>query len=70
VSPAPAPIRYTAPLTCPKCNSKVTGHWLSSHKTADQRCGACGHLFEATWPGFPVEPETVIIRQEHGDEAG
>ena len=22
---------------------------------------ACGHVFEATWPGFTFEPETVII---------
>jgi len=58
------PISYTGPLACPECGSKVTGHWLSSRKTADQQCPACGHVWEATWPGFSFEPELVIVNPD------
>ena len=63
-------IRHTAPLTCPSCGCKITGRWLSGQDTADQQCGSCGHVFEATWPGFPFEPEVVIVGRPSGEERG
>jgi len=56
----PAPIRHTAPVSCPACGHEFTGRWTGGRTTADQQCGACGHVFEATWPGFRFEPETVV----------
>ena len=73
MSAAPAPVTLAAPLACPSCGHKVTGHWTGNRKTADQKCRTCGCVFEATWPGFgPVEPEIVVRPpgQEPGDEAG
>ncbi len=68
MSAAPAPIRLAAPLTCPSCGHKVTGRWLEGQETAAQQCGTCGHIFEATWPGFTFEPETVIVDAGDGGE--
>ena len=59
----------SAPLTCPSCGHKVVGRWLSGQDTADQRCPSCGHVFEAAWPGFTFEPETVIVSPP-GQEPG
>jgi uncharacterized Zn finger protein len=69
VTGAPAPIRHAAPLSCPSCGCSLTGHWLSGRDSAAQQCGACGHVFEAIWPGFTFEPETVIARPS-GEEPG
>jgi hypothetical protein len=35
-------------------------HGQISH-AASISCPSCGHEFEATWPGFTFEPETVIV---------
>lgn len=51
-------IRLKAPLACPECGAKVTGEWDAEIKTSDQAC-RCGHVFAATWPGFPFKPLTV-----------
>ena len=67
---APPRKKYTAALTCPSCGCGVTGRWLGNPETAAQQCGACGHVFDAAWPGFTFEPETVVIHPERGDEAG
>jgi hypothetical protein len=56
---SPAPHKYTAPLTCPSCGREFGGLWAGD-KTGPQYC-PCGHVFDATWPGFDVEPEVVII---------
>jgi hypothetical protein len=61
VSAPPAPIRLTAPLTCPACGREVAGCWTEGRETDVQQCGACEHAFEATWPGFTFEPETTIV---------
>ena len=70
---APAPLRFSAPLTCPACGCTFTGRWVEGAETADQRCRHCGHIFAAVWSGFPApEPETVIVRpsaQEPGHDA-
>jgi hypothetical protein len=68
VTGAPAPVRLTAPLSCPSCGSKVTGCWAGSWAealgSAAQQCERCGHTFQACWPGWgDFEPETVIIDQ-------
>ena len=55
--------RRAAPLTCPSCGRKVSGHWPGDCKTAAQKC-PCGHAFEAAWPGFTFEPETIVIDRE------
>jgi hypothetical protein len=49
-----------APVTCPSCGRKVTGRWHQGQEPEPQRC-PCGHTFDAAWPGFTFEPETVII---------
>jgi hypothetical protein len=54
-------IRLSSPLTCPECGHEFTGRWIEDWETASQQCGACGHIFEATWPGFTFKPETVIV---------
>ena len=61
-APGPARLRgeWTAPLDCPACGAKVACRWVG-RKTGTQRCKACGHAFDATWPGFDMEPERVII---------
>ena len=59
----PRIIISTAPLTCLLCSHGFTGRWFEQ-LTADQRCDGCGHVFEATWPGFHFEPETVILPRE------
>lgn len=64
-----APIEHEAVIDCPECGREVIGHWIQGRDTADQRCGACGHVFEATWPGFTFEPETVIVSREPGHDA-
>lgn len=66
-------IRLSAVLPCPECQRRITCRWTEGHETASQQCPSCGHVFEATWPGFIFEPETIIVRppgQEPGDEAG
>jgi hypothetical protein len=55
-------LRLGAPLTCASCGHRFEGHWIEGRETADQQCEACGHVTEATWPGFPREPRTVIVR--------
>jgi hypothetical protein len=52
-------IRLTAPLTCPSCGRELTGRWVAGRETAAQQC-QCGHVFQATWPGWPVEPEVAV----------
>ena len=61
MSAAPAPIKLYAPLACPLCAHGFTAWWTEDHETADQQCVSCGHVFDATWPGFPFEPEVVIV---------
>jgi hypothetical protein len=70
VSAPPAPITLTAPLACPSCGHEVAGRWTEGRETAAQQCGACGHVFEATWPGFTFEPETIIVDGGDHDDAG
>jgi DNA-directed RNA polymerase subunit N (RpoN/RPB10) len=60
--------RYTGSLTCPSCGRKVTGHWADSPDAAPQRCRSCGHVFDAAWPGFHFEPETVVAPRSGGDD--
>jgi excisionase family DNA binding protein len=70
LNPGDGPVRLTAPLACPKCRYKFTGHWTEGRETADQQCRSCAHVFQAAWPGFTFKPETVIVRpdsHEHGD---
>jgi len=62
VSAAPSPVKLAAPLTCPECEHEVTGSWTADQRTANQRCGNCGHVFAARWPGFRFQAETVIAR--------
>jgi len=50
--------RLAAPLTCPACRSTIGGQWNGT-RTATQTCPDCGHVFDATWPGFPFQPETI-----------
>ena len=57
---ARAPLRHAAPLTYPSCGRKVDGRWPDGQYPAAQRC-ECGHVVEATWPGFTFEPELVIV---------
>lgn len=64
MSAAPGRIRYEAPVACPSCGRAVACRWIQGRETADQQCPACGRVFEATWPGFDFEPETVIVEQE------
>ncbi len=54
-------IRLSAPVPCPSCRRPVTGRWTAGQRTAAHQCGSCGHVFTATWPGWPVEPETVTV---------
>lgn len=63
---APAPLRYTAPLTCAACGREFGGLWVGE-RTGPQQC-PCGHVFTATWPGFDFEPETVIVHPERGHD--
>ncbi len=63
----PSPLRYTAPLTCTTCGREFGGLWVGE-RTGPQHC-PYGHVFTATWPGFPIEPETVIVRPSGGDDA-
>lgn len=65
---APAPLKYTAPLTCPACAGKFTGHW-TGRKTADQRCPSCGHVAEQTWPGWTV-PAALAVRLSEEERTG
>ena len=58
----PGLIRFAAPLTCASCARGLEGHWIEGHETAAQTCPSCGHMFDATWPGFDFEPERVIVR--------
>jgi len=61
-----------APVDCPSCGRKVTGRWHQGREPEAQQCGACGHVFEAAWPGFTFEPETIIVcpsGEEHGPDA-
>lgn len=68
-SPAEPPRdAYGAPLTCPLCGREFLAHW-ERDKTGFQHCPSCGHGWEATWPGFNLEPETVI-KERAGDEPG
>lgn len=60
------PFKYAATLTCPKCGRKVPCRWVG-RKTAPQRCRSCGHAFDAAWPGFTFEPETIIVQPGAGD---
>jgi hypothetical protein len=62
------PIKLAAPLSCPSCGRKVICHWIEGHETAGQRCRSCGHVFEARWPGFHFEPETVVVPRSGGDD--
>lgn len=57
----PASITHGAPLTCPSCGREVAGYWYQGREPEAQHCPSCGHVFEATWPGWTFEPETVII---------
>lgn len=54
-------LKLDAPLICASCGHEFEGHWTEGHETADQPCPACGHVCEATWPGFPYEPQMVIV---------
>lgn len=65
-------ISHGAVLGCPSCGREVTCRWPEDQYTANQQCRRCGHVFEATWPGFHFEPETIIVRlpgQERDDGA-
>lgn len=61
-------LEYEATITCPTCKREFTGLWVG-RKTGAQQCGACGHVFVAAWPGFGIEPESVII-EEPAEEPG
>lgn len=66
-----APIRRSGPLPCPACRQTVACRWPEGRKVAQQQCGGCGHVWAARWPGFPVQPETVVVsyRQAGGHDA-
>lgn len=64
---SPAPLKYTAPLTCPACGREFGGLWVGE-KTGAQQC-PCGHVFTATWPGWDIPAEIVIARHGDGDAA-
>jgi hypothetical protein len=54
-------ITHGAKLTCPSCGRLFDGHWLPGRDADAQQCPACGLVFEATWPGFDLEPETLVV---------
>lgn len=54
-------ISHGASLPCPSCGREVTCYWPEDEYTGSHQCGACGHVFDAAWPGFSFEPEVVII---------
>jgi uncharacterized Zn finger protein len=56
-------------LPCPSCGHDTACLWEGDQDTAAQQCAACGHVFDAAWPGFIFEPETVIVRPS-GQEPG
>jgi hypothetical protein len=68
VSGAPAPMRLAARITCPSCGRAFIGHWTEGSETAAQQC-PCGHVAEATWPGFTAEPETIVLPRPAVDSA-
>jgi hypothetical protein len=51
--------RYEGRAVCPD-GHEFTGVWLDSTRAA-LTCPACSRVFPAIWPGFAVEPETVIV---------
>lgn len=54
--------RYRGAAVCP-AGHEFRGEWYDS-KRAALTCPVCAVIFEATWPGFPAEPETVVITAE------
>jgi len=54
-------IWHEAALACPSCGEAVACYWPEDEYAAPQRCEACGRVFDATWPGFRFEPETVVV---------
>lgn len=59
---------FGGPVDCPSCGHHFIGCWVD-RRTGEQRCDACGWVFEATWPGFQFEPETIVLRPD-GEEPG
>jgi hypothetical protein len=51
--------RYEGRAACPD-GHEFTGVWLDSRR-ADLTCPVCSRVFPASWPGFAVEPETVMV---------
>jgi uncharacterized Zn finger protein len=62
-------ITARGPITCPSCEGRVLGRWHQGRNPETQRCRSCGHVFDATWPGFPFEPERVVVSPS-GEEPG
>jgi len=65
---SPAMSTARGPIPCPSCGGKVPGFWHEGRDTDTQQCPSCSHVFDAAWPGFPMEPETVIIEHAAGEE--
>jgi RNA polymerase subunit RPABC4/transcription elongation factor Spt4 len=51
--------RYEGRAVCPDGHEFVAT-WLDATRAA-QTCPTCGRTFVANWPGFAVEPETVVV---------